>query len=160
MCSPELKVCVHKANFSLQILIFVILRRKWSHEGQSLKNMKTGWYEQDLAFPFDLKLETFFSKMNVLTFHLRWIRPALVPRARLRQRPWRKKGRHRCLNHPPFWVAIHIWVKCGKLWNVWNLLNMQDAAEYEDWWFEDDVGSSNSGYYILQVGIQSSWIFS
>ena len=29
---------------------------------------------------------------------------------------------------------------------------MQDAAEYEDWWFEDDVGSSNSGYYILQVG--------
>ena len=36
---------------------------------------------------------------------------------------------------------------------------MQDAAEYEDWWFEDDVGSSNSGYYILQVGIQFSWIF-
>ena len=31
---------------------------------------------------------------------------------------------------------------------------MQDAAEYEDWWFEDDVGSSNSGYYILQVGLQ------
>jgi len=27
----------------------------------------------------------------------------------------------------------------------------QDAAEYEDWWFEDDVGSSNSGYYILQA---------
>ena len=31
---------------------------------------------------------------------------------------------------------------------------MQDAAEYEDWWFEDDVGSSNSGYYILQVSLQ------
>merc|ERR1719278_1295208 len=27
----------------------------------------------------------------------------------------------------------------------------QDAAEYEDWSFEDDVGSSNSGYYILQA---------
>ena len=34
------------------------------------------------------------------------------------------------------------------------IFSLQDAAEYEDWWFEDDVGSSNSGYYILQVGNQ------
>merc|ERR1711951_98408 len=26
-----------------------------------------------------------------------------------------------------------------------------EFKEYEDWWFEDDVGSSNSGYYILQA---------
>ena len=26
----------------------------------------------------------------------------------------------------------------------------QDNAEHEDWWFPDDVGSNNSGYYILQ----------
>jgi len=27
----------------------------------------------------------------------------------------------------------------------------QDNAEHEDWWFPDDVGSSNSGYYVLQA---------
>ena len=27
----------------------------------------------------------------------------------------------------------------------------QDGDENEDWSFSDDVGSSNSGYYILQV---------
>ena len=36
--------------------------------------------------------------------------------------------------------------------NISKSRTLQDAAEYEDWWFEDDVGSSNSGYYILQVG--------
>ena len=36
--------------------------------------------------------------------------------------------------------------------NISKSWTLQDAAEYEDWWFEDDVGSSNSGYYILQVG--------
>ena len=27
----------------------------------------------------------------------------------------------------------------------------QDGEENEDWFFSDDVGSSNSGYYVLQV---------
>jgi len=27
----------------------------------------------------------------------------------------------------------------------------QDAAEYEDWWFPEDEGSNNSGYYVLQA---------
>ena len=27
----------------------------------------------------------------------------------------------------------------------------QDGDDNEDWFFSDDVGSSNSGYYILQV---------
>ena len=27
----------------------------------------------------------------------------------------------------------------------------QDNAEHEDYWFADDVGSSNSGYYVLQA---------
>ena len=27
----------------------------------------------------------------------------------------------------------------------------QDGDENEDWYFSDDVGSSNSGYYVLQV---------
>ena len=27
----------------------------------------------------------------------------------------------------------------------------QDGDENEDWFFADDVGSSNSGYYVLQV---------
>jgi len=27
----------------------------------------------------------------------------------------------------------------------------QESAEHEDWWFSDDEGSSNSGYYILQA---------
>jgi hypothetical protein len=27
----------------------------------------------------------------------------------------------------------------------------QDGDENEDWFFSDDVGSSNSGYYVLQV---------
>merc|ERR1719397_2014253 len=27
----------------------------------------------------------------------------------------------------------------------------QESAEHEDWWFSDDQGSSNSGYYILQA---------
>ena len=27
----------------------------------------------------------------------------------------------------------------------------QDNAEHENWWMEDDVGSNNSGYYVLQV---------
>ena len=28
----------------------------------------------------------------------------------------------------------------------------QDGDDNEDWWFSEDVGSSNSGYYVLQVG--------
>merc|ERR1719384_163279 len=27
----------------------------------------------------------------------------------------------------------------------------QDNAEHENWWMEDDVGSNNSGYYVLQA---------
>jgi ubiquitin carboxyl-terminal hydrolase 14 len=27
----------------------------------------------------------------------------------------------------------------------------QDSDEHEDWWFPDDVGSNNSGYYVLQA---------
>ena len=27
----------------------------------------------------------------------------------------------------------------------------QDNAEHENWWMEGDIGSNNSGYYILQV---------
>jgi len=27
----------------------------------------------------------------------------------------------------------------------------QDGTEYEDWWFPEDEGSSNSGYYVLQA---------
>merc|ERR1711864_44396 len=27
----------------------------------------------------------------------------------------------------------------------------QDGAEHEDWWFPEDVGSNNSGYYVLQA---------
>ena len=74
MCSPELKVCVQKPDFSSLIFIFNIFRRKSSHEGQSLKNMKTGWYEP--------KMRDFFFQNEISTLKLRWSRPALVSRAR------------------------------------------------------------------------------
>ena len=36
----------------------------------------------------------------------------------------------------------------------------QDNAEHENWWMGDDVGSNNSGYYVLQVGRdQSDYVY-
>ena len=32
----------------------------------------------------------------------------------------------------------------------------QDNAEHENWWMGDDVGSNNSGYYVLQVGVETN----
>ena len=28
---------------------------------------------------------------------------------------------------------------------------LQEVEESENWWFEDDIGSNNSGYYVLQA---------